>query len=120
MYEIPFAMKWVICSAGIALALWLIALVVYLILRHQKKIYGRFFRVLWIDLKAKIGEDAILPTDINQALKFYPGLPKFDACMELPVKELVAKVSWTIDPREHGLSVPQDKIHWRRKNVPRT
>lgn len=98
-----FAIKWVICSGALFMTGGLVWLGIRLFVKYKKKVYRKFFNVLWIDLKAKIGDDVILPTRIDETLKFYPALPKFDDCLKMPVKELIAKVSWTIDPNKHGL-----------------
>ena len=109
----PFGIRWLMCSVIIFAVFGVMALVINIYFLHKKKVYKTFFRALWADLKARIGDDAILPLNIGEAMKFYPALPKFEECLNLPLKKLVSKVSWTIDPREHGIRVSKKLIKRR-------
>ena len=79
-------------------------LIIFLIRKRRSSKYRLFFQVLSLDLRAKLGEAVILPSSLQESLNmFYPELPKFDEIFHIPVKDLVSRVKWTVDPKKHGL-----------------
>ena len=91
-------------------------MVVKFLAKIRARGYKKFFRALWVDMKVRMGEDAIFPTNLQETLNMlYPELPSYDQCFNRPPKELAERVFWTIDPREHGLHIRSNRLRKRGK-----